>query len=57
MQLSTTSVTEAMKAAVNEVFESMAFMEAMEGQPENSPKADQPVWERDDSWQEEFGLD
>jgi len=44
MQLSTTNVGDAMKTAVNEVFESMAFMEAMEGQPENAPTADEPVF-------------
>ncbi len=44
MQLSTISVAEAMKSAVNEVFESMAFLEALDGQPENAPTADQPVF-------------
>lgn len=44
MQLSTTSVAEAMKAAVSEVFEAMAFMEVMDGQPENAPTADEPVF-------------
>jgi len=44
MQLSTVSMAEAMKAAVSEVFEAMAFMEAMEGQPENAPTADEPVF-------------
>ncbi len=44
MQLSTTSVAEAMKTAVNEVFESMAFMEAMEGQAENAPNAEEMVF-------------
>ncbi len=44
MQLSTISVAEAMKEAVNEVLESMAFMQAEEGQPENAPNADEPVF-------------
>ncbi len=44
MQLSTTSVSEAMKVAVSEVFEAMAFMEAIEGQTENAPTADEPVF-------------
>jgi len=44
MLLSTANVTDAMKSAVNEVFESMAFMEAMDGQPENAPTAEERVF-------------
>ncbi len=44
MQLSTSNVAEAMKSAVSEVFEAMAFMEAMDGQVENAPTADEPVF-------------
>ena len=44
MQLSTSNVAEAMKAAVSEVFEAMAFMEAMDGQAENAPTAEEPVF-------------
>lgn len=44
MELAATPVDEAMGAAVHEVFETMAFMEAMIGQPENAPTAAEPVF-------------
>lgn len=44
MELSTTNVADAVEAAINEVFESMAFMEAMSGDEEHRPNADQPVF-------------
>ena len=44
MELATSNVAEAMAKAVAEVFESMAFLEAMKGQPENAPGAGVPVF-------------
>ncbi len=44
MTLSTTSVSKAMAESVAEVFENMAFMEALPGQVENAPNSDEPVF-------------
>ena len=44
MELSTTNVGDAVKAAIAEVFESMAFMEAMSGDNEFRPDESQPVF-------------
>ncbi|PID80517.1 hypothetical protein CSB20_07140 [bacterium DOLZORAL124_64_63] len=44
MALSTTDVGPAVQAATTEVFESMAFMEAMSGGQEYQPDASQPVF-------------
>ena len=44
MSLATINVTEAMIDSVAEVFENMAFMEALPGQPEDAPGSDEPVF-------------
>jgi chemotaxis protein CheY-P-specific phosphatase CheC len=44
MQLSTANVTDAMIESVTEVFENMAFMEALAGETENAPGSDEPVF-------------
>lgn len=44
MSLQTVDVTATMVESVAEVFENMAFMEAMPGDPENAPKSGEPVF-------------
>jgi len=44
MTMKTTDVTEAMNESVAEVFENMAFLEAMPGAQENAPKSGEPVF-------------
>lgn len=44
MTLQTIEVTDKMVESVAEVFENMAFMEAMPGDPENAPRSGEPVF-------------
>lgn len=44
MELSTANVSEAMNESVSEVFENMAFMEALPGEQEHAPDSSEPVF-------------
>ncbi len=44
MTMKTLDITAAMNDSVAEVFENMAFLEAIPGEEENAPKSDEPVF-------------